>query len=169
MSGSVPQILVVEDTAITRMLVSEMLTRKGWAVTFAETGTAAVEAFGRAHFDAVLMDIQLPGMSGLEATRIIRAAGGHGAAVPIIAFTAGFTENERGTWQGAGMNALITKPFSMGSLVAGLAPWVNETAAIEDDQPLIPKPAEGDRKAAETQMQALLDGLDQLDDLTSAS
>jgi CheY-like chemotaxis protein len=94
-----------------------MLTRRGHHVVTAVTGREAVDAVAREPFDVVLMDVQMPEMGGLEATRRIRererATGGH---VPIIALTAHAMRGDRERFLAAGMDAYLSKPVDRAAL-----------------------------------------------------
>ena len=112
-------ILVAEDTAINRMVVQAMLAKYGHAVTLVEDGVQAVAAFGRSHFDLILMDVQMPNMGGLEAARAIRGIEAQSGAVrtPIIALTAAVLPSDYDSCHKAGMDGLIEKPFRESKLV----------------------------------------------------
>jgi CheY-like chemotaxis protein len=173
MPDAAPNILVVEDNAVTRMLVREMAVVQRWTVSFAENGTEGVAAAAAVEFDVILMDIHMPKMSGIDATRLIRESGGHGATVPIVAFTAAFDQDDEETWLEAGMDDLIVKPFNLHSLTEGLNRWLvradgggagdnAKDAAL--GAPLFPAPPTGDVAAAEEGIRALLNDIDGLED-----
>ncbi len=85
-------------------------------------GQAAFEAFNTAHFDLVLMDIQMPGLNGVDATRMIRAHEveiGH-ARTPIIALTANVMTNQLAAYEEAGMDGFVPKPIDAAVLYAGI-------------------------------------------------
>jgi CheY-like chemotaxis protein len=73
------------------------------------------------------MDINMPGMDGMEATRKIRALPGHAAATPIIALTANVMSEQRATYLAAGMNGVVAKPFSPTTLLTEIARLLSET------------------------------------------
>jgi CheY-like chemotaxis protein/nitrogen-specific signal transduction histidine kinase len=113
------RILVVDDNAVNRRLAAIMLERAGHGVTLAESGAEAVARIGAEPFDAVLMDVQMPEMDGLEATRRIRALAGAAAArVPIVAVTANAMRGDDERCIEAGMDGYVTKPIDGASLVA---------------------------------------------------
>lgn len=97
-----------------------MLASLGYQAKFASNGQEAVSAFAPGKFSAILMDMQMPVMDGLEATRRIREmeAGGH---VPIIALTANVMPGDCERCFAAGMDGFLSKPFKKESLVAKLA------------------------------------------------
>ena len=123
------RILVVEDNPVNRRLALLNLQALGFEVQTVNGGEAAVEACAAEHFDAVLMDCQMPGMDGFEATRRIRSAElsagkqstGH---VPIIALTAAAMRGDRERCIAAGMDDYLSKPFSRDTLAATLERWV---------------------------------------------
>ena len=118
-------ILLVEDNVVNQKLALALLGRKGYQVVVAENGRDAVELLARGYFAAVLMDMQMPIMDGLEATRIIRsreAAKGQGR-VPIIAMTANAMEGDRDRCIEAGMDDYIAKPINAGKLYERLQFW----------------------------------------------
>lgn len=113
-------VLVVEDNEINRLVVREMLQGAGHAVTEAPDGKAGVDAAAMRRFDLILMDISMPEMDGVEATRRIRSGGGPCSATPIIALTANALLHEVSIFRDAGMNETITKPISRRTLERAL-------------------------------------------------
>lgn len=123
------RVLLVEDNEINREFAIELLRSEGVEVEEAVNGVEAVERLRQPGFDAVLMDIQMPVMDGLEASRRIRALGGqagfeHLAELPIIAMTALAMSSDADASSRAGMNDHITKPISPDRLMAVLAHWI---------------------------------------------
>ncbi len=106
-------VLVVEDNPVNRKVASRLLERRGYRVRLAENGREALEALREEAADVVLMDVQMPEMDGLEATRRIRGgeAGDELRLVPIVALTAHVSEDDRRRCQEAGMDAFLTKPI----------------------------------------------------------
>ncbi|MFZ1426595.1 MAG: PAS domain S-box protein [Geminicoccaceae bacterium] len=115
------RVLVADDVAANRELLAEMLGRHGHTVLLAEDGGRAVELAARVRPDLVLMDIQMPGMDGLEATRRIRQLPEPLASVPILALTANVITSERQRYLAAGLNQCLTKPVVWPELFAALA------------------------------------------------
>jgi len=118
------RVLLVEDNATNRLVASRMLGALGADVEAAEDGLQGVAAAGRG-FDLILMDIQMPGMDGLEATRRIRALPGPSALTPIIAMTANALAHQQALYLAGGMNGVIAKPLSPTDLVNTLAASLN--------------------------------------------
>ncbi|OYX70487.1 MAG: hybrid sensor histidine kinase/response regulator [Caulobacter sp. 32-67-35] len=112
--------LLVEDNATNRMVASRMLEAMGASVECAEDGAHGVEA-ARRGFDLILMDIQMPGMDGVEATRRIRALGGEIGATPILAMTANALAHQQASYLAAGMNGAVAKPLSPAALIQTVA------------------------------------------------
>ncbi len=116
--GQHGRVLVVDDIETNRKLACTVLRKAGYDVEQAHHGRAALERLDRETFDLILMDLMMPEMDGVEATRQIRA-GRHGnSAIPIVALTASAFEEDRLRCIGAGMNDLITKPFSRDTLLS---------------------------------------------------
>ncbi|MBV9984229.1 PAS domain S-box protein [Bradyrhizobium sp.] len=112
------RILLAEDNVTSRELIAAVLRHAGHDVTSVDDGRAAIEAVTKASFNLVLMDVQMPVMDGLNATRAIRRLRSEMADVPIIALTASAFPVEAGRCLSAGMNAYITKPVDWEALYA---------------------------------------------------
>jgi signal transduction histidine kinase/CheY-like chemotaxis protein len=116
-------LLLVEDNPINQKLALTLLDRLGFAVKLAENGRLAVSAAEQDRYALILMDMQMPEMDGLEATRHIRAGQGPNVATPIIALTANAMQSDRDICREAGMNDFLSKPFSKHDLAACLQRW----------------------------------------------
>ena len=114
------RVLLAEDNATNRLVATELLKKLGVAVTQVNDGAAAVAAVERERFAAVLMDLHMPVMDGLEATRRIRALP-QGSSLTVIALTAAVLNEDRERCQAAGMNDFIPKPINMAELANVLA------------------------------------------------
>jgi signal transduction histidine kinase/FixJ family two-component response regulator len=121
-AGRPLSVLLAEDNPINQIYVQELLEMDGHEVVVAHTGRRALEALRKKRFDAILMDIQMPEMDGLEATRAIRAdtSGDFDPAIPIVALTAHALKGDRETFLRAGMNEYLSKPVSPADLEAAL-------------------------------------------------
>lgn len=115
------RILLVEDNPVNQLLATVLLKRWGHIVVLAENGQEAVDLFPTEAWDLVLMDMQMPVMGGLDATRLIRAAEPVDQHTPIIAMTANAMESDRQACLEAGMDDHLAKPFNAASLRAVLA------------------------------------------------
>ena len=124
--GASLPILLVEDNPVNQKVALMLLQRRGYQTQLAENGRAAVEAFAHARFAAVLMDMQMPVMDGIEATREIRRLEGlmQLPATPIIAMTANAMEGDRERCLEAGMDDYLSKPIRAEQLQALLQRWV---------------------------------------------
>ncbi len=110
-AGEGPAILVAEDNAINREVVAGFLRLRGWSCDVVADGQAALDAVGTRAYDLVLMDVQMPVLDGLEATRRIRALDGPAASVPILALTANAMRGDERRCLDAGMDGYIAKPI----------------------------------------------------------
>jgi len=115
------RILVAEDNDVNQILINAVLSRMGHVVHLVANGQLAVEAVRRGDYDLVLMDLQMPGMDGMEATQAIRALGGARAELPIIAMTANAFEEDRLACLAAGMDDYVAKPIDMEQLARAIA------------------------------------------------
>ncbi|MGH8442457.1 MAG: 7TM diverse intracellular signaling domain-containing protein [Nevskiaceae bacterium] len=122
------RVLLVEDNALNRQLATEILQPTGIVLDIAENGPDAIGAVRQAAYNAVLMDVQMPGMDGLEATRRIRSMPG-GTTLPIVALTANAMERDREDCLAAGMNDFITKPVDSDQLLLTLSHWIGGAIA----------------------------------------
>jgi CheY-like chemotaxis protein len=140
------RVLLVEDNQVNRKVATELLGRRGHSIEVARNGAEAVDALARQPFDVVLMDVHMPVMDGLTATRIIRERereSGTGQHVPIVALTAGATVEDRENSLMAGMNEFITKPFraqELFAVVEGVPALGLETQAPVDTKSAKPIP-----------------------------
>ncbi len=116
-------ILLAEDNVVNQTLAQRILEKQGHFVEIANNGEEALEALKKQHFDLVLMDVQMPKIDGIEATRIIRNSKDNGIdpEIPIIALTAHAFEEYRERCLEAGMNICITKPFKKQELFEEIA------------------------------------------------
>jgi CheY-like chemotaxis protein len=113
-------ILVVDDIAINRDIACSFLRAAGHNVVSAKGGEEAVEAVCGADYDAVLMDVRMPGVDGLEATRRIRALEGPRGLVPVVALTAQAFAEQIEDCRRAGMSGHLVKPFALDTLLSAL-------------------------------------------------
>ncbi len=117
------QLLLAEDNLINQLVARELLGRMGAKVTIANNGAEAVAWVQQQPFDLVMMDIQMPTMDGLEATRQIRRLGERFRDLPIIAMTANAMEQDRQRSMDAGMNDHVTKPIDIPQLTRVVSYW----------------------------------------------
>lgn len=139
------RVLLVEDNEITREVGAQMLRKRGLEVGLAEDGLKAVEAIITGDWDIVLMDIQMPGMDGHDATRAVRQweLRQDRPRLPIIALTAHALPADRDKCLAAGMDDHVVKPYSADTLAAAIARWLRPASSREGLAPA-PLPAEGE-------------------------
>ncbi|MEW5685861.1 MAG: response regulator [Pseudomonadota bacterium] len=119
-TGRAAHILVVDDNATNRMVAQSLVEMFDCTSEAAEDGEAAVEAARSGRFDLILMDIRMPRMDGVAATRAIRAIPGPIGATPIIALTANADPEDAEAYLAAGMNGVVEKPMKPEHLLAAL-------------------------------------------------
>ncbi|OYD23971.1 hybrid sensor histidine kinase/response regulator [Oceanimonas baumannii] len=156
-------ILLAEDNRLNQQLMVEYLSRVGVRVTLADNGRQAVEQVSRQSFDAVLMDLQMPILDGLEATRQIRRLQRH-HDVPIIALTASAMRSDRDNSLESGMDTYVSKPVSSQVLYQALLRYCRHTAAVPAEVPQHngPVAALPVRRSNGKGVEALLECTDQL-------
>jgi len=124
------RVLLAEDNAVNRTLAVRLLEKRGYTVSVAADGRAALAAFEREHFDVVLMDVQMPEMDGFEATAGIRAkeksTGGH---IPIIAMTAHSLKGDQERCLAAGMDGYVSKPIRTNELFSTIEKVLGDAAS----------------------------------------
>lgn len=124
MGSSMARVLVVEDNSVNQRLVRRMLERLGCEVDVAGDGHEALRKAQSFSFDLILMDWRLPGMDGLETTRLLRKNLVEDQQVPIVALTANAMHGDREQCLRAGMSDYLAKPIQMAGLAAVLERWV---------------------------------------------
>ncbi|WP_310468163.1 ATP-binding protein [Sphingomonas sp.] len=134
------RVLVAEDNAISQLVVGAMLKRLGHQATCVANGRLAVEAALAEPFDCILMDMQMPEMDGLAATRAVRASAGPCADAPIIALTADASAERRRFYDNAGLTGFMTKPINSEELRARLSAIAQQPArfAVPPDDAMPP-------------------------------
>jgi two-component system sensor histidine kinase RpfC len=120
-------VLVAEDKRTNQMVIAKILDRAGHRVTIVDNGEAALDVLETEQFDLVLMDVNMPVMNGIEATKHYRFAALGRPHVPIVALTADATEEVRRRCQEAGMDACVTKPIEPHRLLEIIAKLVDGT------------------------------------------
>ncbi len=125
------RILLAEDNQINAVLATAIVKRAGHHIDVAGNGKEAVENIANAPYDVILMDMHMPEMDGLDATRKIRSMGGAASETPIIALTANAMRSDRENCMNAGMDDFITKPFEPGDLLTLIHRWADGREGAE--------------------------------------
>jgi CheY-like chemotaxis protein len=134
------RILVAEDNQINQRVIRALLERMGHACQTVSNGLEAVRAVQDAPFDMLLMDVQMPEMDGVEATKAIRALGGVFLQLPIVAVTANVLPGDAARYVAQGMNGVLAKPIEPQALRAAVEGFALEgagappTASVEDER-----------------------------------
>ena len=131
------RILLAEDNSINQKLAVTVLQKAGYSVETVDNGSDAVAKAIANQYNAILMDVQMPGMDGFEATQRIRTwEKDHGIHIPIIAMTAHAMQGDRERCLAAGMDDYITKPLQPRVLFSALNRWIqNDSATVESQEP----------------------------------
>jgi two-component system, sensor histidine kinase and response regulator len=136
------RILLVEDNDINQQVARELLEHAGFVVDVADDGHMALERLSQSNYDLVLMDMQMPVMDGIAATREIRKLGRF-EHMPVVAMTANAMELDRRKCLEAGMNDFLIKPIDPQEMAAILVRWLRpRPAATGSAVPVLPRPAE---------------------------
>ncbi|MDD1624495.1 MAG: PAS domain S-box protein [Methylococcaceae bacterium] len=128
-SSAAAHILLVEDSPTNQAVLLVMLRSGGHSVDVADSGTASIAAARTNHYDLIFMDVSMPDMNGMDATRSIRQLGGAAASVPIIAMTAHAVKGYKEMCLAAGMNGYATKPINKKDLLALVEKWCGNAGA----------------------------------------
>ncbi|MDR2455709.1 MAG: response regulator [Deltaproteobacteria bacterium] len=136
------KILLVEDNDVNQLVASRILTNAGFIVSVAADGQKAVDMVEKDPYDLVLMDVQMPVMDGLTATRVIRGLGHKD--LPIVAMTAHAMSNDKLLSLEAGMNDHVNKPINVAELFATMVKWIPKRAAPEGAKASDPKTSESE-------------------------
>ncbi|MBL7701504.1 MAG: response regulator [Ferruginibacter sp.] len=123
------KIFIVDDNEMNRLVATTILQEYGVLLTEAANGEDATRLMGEQHFDLVLMDIQMPVMNGLDATRHIRNE--LKSAVPVIALTANAIRGENEKCFAAGMNDYLSKPFEESQLIEIISRWIDTKPGVK--------------------------------------
>lgn len=136
-NGEPLKILVAEDNAVNQMLITALLEADGHEITVAQNGAKAVAAVEKGAFDVILMDVQMPVMDGIEASKAIRAREDAKARLPIIAVTANAMLGDKEACLSAGMDDYLAKPIDAAALKGLLSQYRPATSApaTEDEAP----------------------------------
>ncbi len=138
------KILLAEDNPTNRHVATRMLARLGHRVDAVEDGALAAAAAAKTDYDVILMDMMMPEVDGLAATRMIRAAAAPRCHTVIIGLTANAQASDRAACEAAGMNGFLTKPVTLERLRQALTRIANHDAIMVDgdSQPVMPAPGD---------------------------
>ncbi len=130
-------VLLVEDEAVNAAVAEGYLATLGCTSVWVEDGAEAVARSAAERFDLILMDLSMPTMDGFATTALIRQREGNGRRVPIVALTAHDALNYRSSCLAAGMDDILTKPYTMAECTQLLQRWLSGTAAAAEDNALM--------------------------------
>ena len=159
-------VLLVEDNRVNQQVAAGLLARM-ISVAIASNGRQALEFIAAGEFDLVLMDMQMPVMDGLEATRRIRASGGAAGKVPIVGLTANAFASDRQACLDAGMDGFLAKPVSRQKLEGIADRWLSKAVPDEGPPPTAVAAASGSgadhqpQQRRSTDVAALVDTIQQ--------
>ena len=144
------RVLLVEDNPTNQILAAAVLEKGGYSHDIANNGLEALEALKSSSYDLVLMDIQMPEMDGIEATKRIRQMNGASQQTPIIAVTANAMDGDREKYLAAGMNDYVPKPIDIGELIAAIERNLDRKGVVNGSGT-----AESDARSVETELPIL--------------
>jgi|GEM_PF-926668 len=131
-------VLVVDDNPVNLMVMGQILTALGHQPVTADSGAFALEVAADTPFDMILMDIQMPGMTGIEALERLQGADGPNRRTPVLAVTADVLTRADGDYRTLGFAGHVSKPVQIGLLVAAMAEAGSETAASDKPESTAP-------------------------------
>jgi len=159
--GRTLRILLAEDNTVNQRVAIAMLSKGGHEIDIANDGVEALMMASKNQYDVVLMDVQMPNMSGIDATQKIRRLPGPNAEVPIIAMTANAMVGDRETYLAAGMDDYVSKPIDPGMLSAA----ITRQSGSEIAATAIATPATDTSTGADVPLSELDDVLSEMDSL----
>ena len=151
-------ILVVDDIPINQVLAVKLLERWGFHVDLANNGLEAVEAMSNECYSLILMDVQMPEMDGIEATKVIRQSNLNSANIPIIAVTANVMEGDRQKYLAAGMTDYVSKPISPEDLYSKITKHIKSLSFSVAHKPQL-KSSKTSTKPSNDALSSLMDDL----------
>ena len=154
-------VLLAEDDLVNRIVASGMLEKLGCSVTIAEDGSRALEAVQQHDFDLVVMDVMMPNMDGLAATRAIRSLPVQKRAIPIIGVTANAFESDEAACRAAGMNGFVSKPVTLDRLAAAITRAFARRKPAAAAVSALPQPSSDTSKASPSWLAQLAEALGQ--------
>lgn len=165
--------LVVDDEPMNRMIIREILKPKGVQLTEVDNGIAAIEECKNNQYDIVLMDIRMPELNGVDATKKIRELKLENAEVPIVALTAAVSDVDKKAFIEAGMNGLIVKPFKEEQLIQALNQIIQQlnikpqsfSSKLQLNLALLEEMGEGDSAFVKDMLETFRNGLLEADKL----
>lgn len=152
------RVLVAEDNSANQMVISVILKRLGFEIDLVENGIEAIAAVKQQNYDVILMDVSMPEMDGLEATRQIRALSDNKASTKIIALTAYAQEEDRLRVMDAGMDSFLSKPVFRDELIEEISKVLDNYA--DDQQPSTPPQLEPESIFDLSILSTVIDGMD---------
>lgn len=131
-----PLVLVADDDPTHQLIVQAILKKAGYRILAAPNGKVALDMFAEERPDVVLMDCQMPGLDGYQATQAIRQleSESNKQPVPIIAVTGNTSVDDQGKFTSAGMNDFLGKPFTVNQLKTILSKWLEGSELISEDK-----------------------------------